>query len=91
MNLKIPNNLAIELQQLAPVMDPLRPDLECVPSLACFDMSIDFGRTITGYIYFIIHNLLADVSTYTNAKEVIDDIYQLEILITNDVYYTISD
>lgn len=39
----------------------------------------------------IINNLLADVSTYDNAKEVIDDIYQLEILINNEVHYTISN
>lgn len=91
MNCKIPNDLAIELQQLAPVMDPLRPDMEFVPSLACFDMSIDFSRTFPGYIYFQMHNLLADVSNFTTAKDIIDEIYQIIISNITNVPLTISN
>lgn len=91
MNCKIPNDLATELQQLAPVMDPLRPDLEFVPNMACFDMSIDFGRTFPGFVYFLIHNLLADVSNYTNARELIDEIYQIVFCNIEQVPLTISN
>lgn len=91
MNCKIPNDLAIELQQLAPVMDPLRADMKFVPSLACFDMSIDFGRTFPGYIYFLMHNLLADVSNFTSAKDIIDEIYQIVISNITNVPLTISN
>lgn len=91
MNCKIPNDLAIELQQLASVMDPLRPDLEYVPNLACFNMSIDFGRTFPGFVYFLIHNLLADVSNYTNARELIDEIYQIVFCNIEQVPLTISN
>lgn len=91
MNCKISNDLAIELQQLAPVMDPLRPDMEFVPPLACFNMSIDFGRTFPGYIYFLMHNQLADVSNFTTAKDIIDEIYQIVISNIAKIPQTISN
>lgn len=61
MDCKMPTELATELRNLAPVYDPLHSDLEYIPSLACFSLTHDFGRTIPAYIYFFIHNILADI------------------------------
>lgn len=91
MNCRIPHDLSTELQQMAPVLDPLRPDLEYIPSLACFNLPIDFGRSIPGYIYFLIHNLLADVTNFTSTLDLINEIYLIDFLRIGEENYSISN
>lgn len=58
MSCRIPQDVRIPLEQMAPVKDPLRPELEFIPTLACFHLPLDFGRTIPSYMFFLIHDFL---------------------------------
>lgn len=80
MECKVPPELAIELKNLAPVFDPLHSNLEFIPSFACFHMDYDFGRSIPAFVYFMLHNLMSDVTEYSTAQELMNEVYQLPII-----------
>lgn len=91
MECKVPPELAIELKNLAPVFDPLHTTLEYIPSFACFHIMHDFGRTIPAHMYFQIHNLLSDISNSSTPIEIMNDIYELEILTYHGNHRTVSN
>lgn len=91
MDCKVPTELAIELRNLAPVYDPLHSDLEYIPSLACFSLNHDFGRTIPAYIYFLIHNILADIENYQSPHAIMNEIYSCNIATRNEEPITLSN
>lgn len=87
----MPHELATELRNLAPVYDPLHSDLEFIPSLACFSIEHDFGRTIPAYIYFLIHNTLANVENFDQAHTLMNEIYKRPFAHRNGHNITISN
>lgn len=91
MSCKVPSDVLIPLEQLAPLKDPLRPDLEFTPSMACFDIHHDFGRTIPAYVFFMIHDIIARNTTGNSAREIINEIYSTTFLTTGQQDYTISN
>lgn len=91
MECKVPPELAIELKNLAPVFDPLHSDLEYIPSYACFNMQHDFGRSIPAFVYFFIHNCMSNLDTYETALDLMNQIYQLQILQINGNIRTVSN
>lgn len=91
MDCKVPAELATELRNLAPVYDPLHSDLEYIPSLACFSLNHDFGRTIPAYIYFLAHNILADIENFESSHAIMNQIYSSNIATRNQEPITFSN
>lgn len=91
MSCKVPSDVLIPLEQLAPLKDPLRPDLEFTPSMACFDIHHDFGRTIPAFVFFMMHDIIARNTTGSSAREIISEIYSTTFLTTGQQDYTISN
>lgn len=91
MTCRLPSDVRIPLEQMAPLKDPLRPELEFVPNLACFDMKLDVGRTIPAFAYFMIHDYLSTIPEGSSTKEIMNMIYTLVIYTHNGADFTISN
>lgn len=76
MNCHVPTDMQLPLEQLAPTFDPLRPDLEFVPSFASFSFKHDFGRTIPPIVFFMIHNILANAEDDVTPLSIMTEIYE---------------
>lgn len=74
MNCKVPSDVSLSLEQLAPIKDPLRPDLELIPLLACFSLEHDFGRTVPAFIYFMMHETIARHTDGESAQDIMQSI-----------------
>lgn len=74
MSCKVPTDVLLPLEQLAPLKDPLRPDLEFTPSMACFDIHHDFGRTLPAYVFFMMHDIIGRYTTGCFAREIMNKI-----------------
>lgn len=88
---KVSIDLCIPLEQLAPAFDPLRSRLEFVPNMANFHFKLDFGRSIPAYVYFIVHNILADCTEFTSTQDVMNLIYSTVFITFGGIDYTISN
>lgn len=91
MSCKVPTDVLIPFEQLAPLKDSLRPDLEFTPSMACFDIHHDFGRTLPAYVFFIMHDIIARNTTGHSARGIMNEIYSIVFLTTGQQDYTISN
>lgn len=90
MSCRVPSDTFIPLEQLAPLKDPLRPDLEFTPTMACFDIHHDFGRTIPPFVFFMMHDIIANNTEGSTPYEIISEIYSKVFLTTGNHDYTIS-
>lgn len=88
---KLPSDVRIPLEQMAPLKNSLRPELEFVLNFACFNMNIDIGRTIPPITYFMIRDYLSTIPDGTSTKSAMNAIYALVTYTHNGVDFTISN
>lgn len=79
----VPEFLFEFIRALAPTFDPRRPNLAYINSFACFSFPHDFGRTYPGYIFFMLHDILANNENCNSTSDILNEWFDTEIITFN--------
>jgi len=79
------------INNLAPTYDPQRRLQVYIPSLAAYDFSTDYGRSVPPSMFILAHHLLASSRTNAEPKTILRTFYATTILEIGNATYTPSN
>jgi hypothetical protein len=84
LDLPVIDDIKLIIESLAPVRDPMHPNMHFIPSFAGSVFAHDFGRMVPVAIFIVLHNVIATYRTSVSVDE-------LERLFHNTVIMTIHN
>lgn len=90
LDLCLPSDTSLLLEQLPAVIDPVRHGLEFVPTFAAMSFAHDYGRLVPPSIMIILHNIISQITGNPNFEETMRRFYNTPVISVNARVYVVS-